>query len=77
MQGFQGKKEHSEHLLSHFLVLRDFPLRAIGGQARFESNRDGWKAHELTTRLRQAQHYVIKMSYLDQMYEKKAIEGYI
>ena len=69
MQGFQGKKERAVHLLSHFSF-------SFLNPPRISIDRDGWKKHALTTRLHQSQRCHIKMPYLNQMHEKKAIEGY-
>ena len=77
MQGFQAKKR----------LLRAFPFPVLhtastlrirlfhmfATQARIESGCDGWKANVLTTILCSSQHCNDKMSYLNQMYEKKAI----
>ena len=43
---------------------------------RSEPGCDGWKVNALTTTLRQSQQCYVKMPYLNQMYEKNAIEGY-
>ena len=72
MQGFQG----SVHLLSHSLVLREFPFSVYGIRARIELDCDGEKTHALTTRLHQTRCRRIKMSYVNQMYVKKATKGY-
>ena len=45
-------------------------------QARIEPRCDSWKPNALTTSLRRSQQRSSKMSYLNQMYDKKAIEGY-
>ena len=45
-------------------------------QARIEPGCDGWKANAITTTLRRSRQCSSKMTYLNQMYEKKAIEGY-
>ena len=45
-------------------------------QAQIEPVGNGWKANVLTTRLLELQQWSNKMLYLNQTYEKKAMEGY-
>ena len=80
MQGFQAKKRLPHAfpfpLLCTASILRIIPFHAFVTQAQIELGRNGWKANVLTTRLLRSLQCNSKMSYLNQMYEKKAIEGY-
>ena len=46
-------------------------FHSIQTRPRIEPDCDGSKAHAKTTRLHQTQHWVMKMPYLNQLYEKK------
>ena len=80
MQGFKAKKRllraFSFPFLSTIALLRILPFHAFGTQVGIELGCDTWKAYALTTTLHQSQQCNDKMSYLNQMYEKKAMEGY-
>ena len=52
------------------------PFHTFVTQARIEPGGDGWRAGAVTTTLRHSQQGVVKMPNLNQMYEKKALEGY-
>ena len=80
MQAFQAKKRllgacsfQSPRTAS---ILHILPFHAFVTQARIQSWCDGWKMNALTTTLHSSQQCSSKMSYLNQMYDKKAIEGY-
>ena len=81
MQGFEAKKKYcSVHFLFLVLsiasILQILPFYAFVTQVRIELGCDGWKANALTTTQHQLQQCNDKMLYLNQMYEKKAMEGY-
>ena len=80
MQRFQAKKGMLHALpfllLSTASILRMLPFHAFLTQAQIEPGCEGWKANALTTTLHQSQQCNVKMSYLNQMYEKKVIAGY-
>ena len=62
--------------LSSASILRILPFHAFVPQARIKPGCNGWKTIALITRLRSSQQCIIKIPYLNQMPEKKAIEGY-
>ena len=68
------------HLLFHVQVFRLYYVYFHCTPSELERETkpdcDGWKAHVITTQICQTQRWLIKMPYLNQMYEKKAIEGY-
>ena len=80
MQGFQAKKgllrAFPFPLLRTVSIPHILPFHAFVAQAQIEPACDGWKAKALPTTLRSSQQCNCKMSYLNQMYEKKSIEGY-
>ena len=80
MQGFEANKRMFRAspfaLLHAVFILRALPIQVFEFRARIEPGYDRWEAHEITTRLRQTHRCNVKMLYLTQMYEKKAIEGY-
>ena len=80
MQGFQANKKiapcFSFPFLSTASILLMLPFPVFVTQVRIKSGFDGWKVNALTTTLGQLQQCSAKMPYLNQMYEKKAIEGY-
>ena len=80
MQGFEAKKRllraFSFPFLSTGSILRIFLFHAFLTKVRIGPCCDGWKANTLTTTLRQSQQCNDKMPYLNQMYKKKAMEGY-
>ena len=80
MQSFQAKKRLLHAFPFQFLstvsILCILPFHAFVTQAQIESGFDDWKANALTTTIHQSQQCNIKMLYLKQMHEKKAIEGY-
>ena len=79
MQGFEAKKNlraFSFPFLSTASILHILSFHAYVIQVRIETGCGGWKANAVTTTLRQSQQRNIKMPYINQMYEKKAIEGY-
>ena len=80
MQGFQVQKRLLRAFPFPFVgtasILCRLPIHALLTQVRMEPGCDSWKANVLTTTLRQPQQCNVKMSYLNQMYEKKAIKGY-
>ena len=80
MQGFDAKKRllcaFSFPILSTTSILCILPFHAFVTQVRIEPGCDGWKANALTTTLRQSQECNDKTPYLNQMYEKKAMEDY-
>ena len=80
MQGFPAKKRllHASPFPFHGIpsIFRILPFHTFGARARIEPGYDGWKASVLTTTLRQSQQCSVKMPHLNQVYEKKAIEGY-
>ena len=77
MQGFEAKKRLLRAFPSPFLhtasILRILPFHAFATQARIEPWCGGWKLSAITTTLRSLQQCNDKMSYLNQMYEKKAM----
>ena len=80
MQGFQANKRMLRAspfpLLHTASILRVLPFHDFVTRARIEPVCNGWEAHAITTRLCQTQRCNIKMLYLNQMYEKKAIDRY-
>ena len=75
MQGFEEKKDCSVYIFSLFLILHILPFHAIATPVRIEREYDGWKLSTTTTTLCFLQQCSDKMSYLNQMHEKKAIQG--
>ena len=58
------------------LRVSPLPVLMFGTRARIETRCDGLNTQVITTRLRQSQRDITKMLCLNQMYKKKAIEGY-
>ena len=80
MQGFQAKKRILSVSPFPFRGIRSIlgilPFHAFGARARIKLDYNGWKANVLINTPRKLQQCNDKMSYLNQMYEKKAMEGY-
>ena len=80
MQGFEAKKKIALCIffpISRVLctsLLRLLPFHTFVTQVRIEPGCDGRKANMLTTTLRQSQQCYDKLLYLNQMFEKKAME---
>ena len=76
MQGFEAKNTSLRAYPSSFLrtasILRILSLHAIATLVRIVPRCEGWKLSMITTTLRSLQQCIDKMSYLNQMYEKKA-----
>ena len=77
MQGFKANKRLLCAFPYPFLrvasILRIHPFHAFATQARIDPGCSGWKPSTITTTLRSLQQCNDKMSYLNQMYEKKAM----
>ena len=77
MQGFEAKKSLLRAYHSPFLrtvsTIRILPFHAIATQMQSEPRCDGWKLCTITTTLCILQQCIDKMSYLNQMSEKKAM----
>ena len=77
MQGFEVKKrERFVYVFPLFLVHHILPFHAIATPVRIEPGYDGWKLSSITPTLCCLQQCNDEMSYLNQMHEKKAIQGY-
>ena len=80
MQGFEAKNKWLCAYPSPFLrtasILQILPFDTIATQVQIEPGCDGWKLSTITTTLCSLQQYFDKMSNLNQMHEKKAIQGY-
>ena len=80
MQSFEAKERllyaFSFPFQSTASILCILPFHTFVTQVRLEPRCDGWKENALTTTLRQLQQCNDKMLYLNQMYEKKAMEDY-
>ena len=61
------------HVIPLFHILRILPFHAIATPVRIEPGCDGWKLSTITPALCCLQQCNDKMSYLNQMYEKKAV----
>ena len=73
MQGFEAKKDCSIDIFPPFLVLHILPFHAIATPVRIEPEYNGWELSTITTTLCRLQQSNDKMSFLNQMYEKKAM----